>query len=181
MVKAAPARPCPGGERGPRRLGTRRQEVLAPGSAVPGGVRQEGGLTMTDTLRWGPEFLVNVAEIDEQHNRLFALINQFLASSRSRASKEAVGDLMRGLIDYTQFHFATEERLMQAHHYPRAAEHGGKHREFAKKVVQLYEQHTRGNPEVADEVVQFLKSWLVGHVLQEDKWLGSFLAGRGVC
>lgn len=135
---------------------------------------------MADTLRWGPEFLVNVAEIDEQHNRLFSLINRFNASSRSRASKEAVGDLMRGLIDYAQFHFATEERLMQAHAYPRAAEHTDKHRDFAKKVVHLYERHARGDPEVALEVVQFLKSWLVGHVLQEDKWLGSFLAGRGV-
>lgn len=64
------------------------------------------------TLVWSEKYSVNVAEIDAQHKQLLEHVNRLHAGVAAKIDKEDLRQLVLDLIEYTRFHFSTEERLM---------------------------------------------------------------------
>jgi hemerythrin len=131
-------------------------------------------------FQWKERYAVGIREIDEQHKELVSLLNELYEAMHAGKGREALGRILTGLMGYTRRHFATEERLMQAHHYPDYPRHKEKHEKMAAKVQALREEYETRQISSPVQISNFLKNWLIKHIQGTDKAFGDYLAERGV-
>ncbi len=129
---------------------------------------------------WDERFSVGVTEIDDQHKRLVALLNELYEAMYSGQGREALGHVLAGLVGYAGTHFAAEERLMRLHRYPEAAGHKDKHDKMAAHVTELRERFDAGAIASPVQISNFLKGWLSRHIMETDRRFGAFLNEKGV-
>lgn len=131
---------------------------------------------MTALFVWNDEYSVGIPEIDEQHRRLFDLINRLYDETMQGRSDEVLGTTLKELVDYTQTHFGFEEKLMQAAAYPAFREHQQEHIRLVKEVSDFIAKtpHKSRNV-IANELITFLFDWLTGHILETDKKYAPYL------
>jgi hemerythrin-like metal-binding protein len=136
---------------------------------------------LTTTFVWRDEYAVGVAQIDEQHRRLIEMIASFYEALATREkTQQALGDLLAGLLEYTRYHFSTEEGLMQRTSYPQLEAHKREHAGFVTKVSDMEERFVRGRLVLSLEATVFVREWLSRHILVVDKVLGRHLNAHGV-
>lgn len=116
-------------------------------------------------VEWSPAFATGVKEIDDQHRSLIGYINEL-----QTVSALAVGDLGRLLesaIDYTMYHFAFEEALMESQGYPLLDTHKKIHETFAHELRALKAQFLAGTMS-AEQLKELLATWLFDHISKAD-------------
>ena len=74
-------------------------------------------------LEWREEYSVGVALIDEQHRNLFRMINELIDVINAVPTTERIAPILKGLIEYKQKHFATEEGYFHQFNFEGAEEH----------------------------------------------------------
>lgn len=132
-------------------------------------------------FEWKESMSVGVSQFDEQHKKLVVMINDLFEAMHAGKASEVLGDvLLSGLIDYTQTHFANEERLMQLHSYPELAAHKQEHTRLTQKVMDLQAQHQAGKMALSIETSRFLREWLTQHIMHNDKKYGQFFNSKGI-
>jgi hemerythrin len=119
-------------------------------------------------MEWDDTLSVNVAEIDEQHKKLIGMINIFFESIKDE-KQGALGTLLNSLIDYTKYHFSTEEKYMVQFDYINTDLHIKEHQHFTEKVLGIKERFDNNKLILTLEVTSFLKDWIVDHVMKTDK------------
>jgi voltage-gated potassium channel len=122
--------------------------------------------SMIVELEWSDELSLGVAQIDDEHRKLFSYAKKFQEAALEGRGQEEVSKLLSLLVDYTETHFHAEEELMKAHKFPGLNEHHMKHQILTQKVIQL---HKSKNYIYEDSVWEFLNNWLRDHILIEDK------------
>lgn len=132
---------------------------------------------------WKPEFSTGVAIIDDQHRVLINMLNEATTKLTDRSPLEDFSTIVQGLLNYAGYHFGTEERLVSERGYDKemaeeAALHIAQHRDFAEKVVAVQAQIASGQRIPKADLVGFLRDWLVNHILNTDKKLGSFICSK---
>jgi hemerythrin len=130
-------------------------------------------------VKWSNDFSVNIAEVDDQHKKLVRMINELHEAMKLGKGREILDRILNNMVDYAKVHFATEERLMKQYSYPGYLNHKAEHDLFVKKVSEFYEEFQQGRISAID-VMNFLKDWLVKHILGSDKKYGPFLNSKGV-
>lgn len=120
-------------------------------------------------MPWSPALELGVPMIDEQHRVLVDLINALHAAiSDAAGTRSAIGDVLEGLLEYTHNHFIVEEVVFQKYGYPEAAKHLAEHSGFTGKMMDWLMRFEDGE-DVNQEVMGFLKDWLVHHICEEDR------------
>jgi len=135
-------------------------------------------LTVMSTFEWKDEYSVGYIAIDSQHRRLFELADKLHAAMAAGKAKDVLSRTLSDLINYTQAHFATEERLMQQHEYPDYPAHKQAHDKLTSQVVQFQKEFEAGRTTVSIQLIQFLKNWLVHHIGHTDKKIATYLAEK---
>ncbi len=130
-------------------------------------------------ISWGPSLELGIALIDEQHQRLIFLLNRLNDAMLAGHSKEVVHDVLEQLIDYTQYHFSTEEQLMKLNHYQAEDSHCLEHQRFIDDVQAFQRQCTAGQERISIDIMMFLRDWLARHILHTDKKLADTLQASG--
>ena len=125
-------------------------------------------------LAWSEAHAIGDPEIDEQHQQMFELYNQALHALQQNPGHLTPGMVLQALIDYTGYHFATEEAVMAASGYPHRHEHAREHRALLS-VISALVARVDAEPGMLADVVGLLRVWIQGHVLCTDKDLGAFL------
>lgn len=125
-----------------------------------------------DAFVWNDRFAVGHAAIDDQHRRLFDLINRvgdLLVTPGAVAANE-VDQVFAELTNYAHTHFAEEERLMREWNVAAAYidHHASQHASFTAQVSMLQGQYLRMSAP-ADVLHGFLVAWLAYHILAEDQ------------
>ncbi len=120
---------------------------------------------------------IGVAEIDEQHKQLMVLANRLNSAVKAGESAEIVSRLFDELVLYAQFHFSTEERLMQTYGYPAHHQHRTAHAQLVEEVGHLRERLNHGGELLA---LQTIKDWLLVHIDMDDRPLGLYLNQSGM-
>ena len=77
------------------------------------------------------------------------------------------------LVDYVRYHFAEEEKLMAEHNYSQTDRHAELHQVFVRKVAGFLKKLKTDGSISAQDLLSFLKSWLIDHILREDTKLRS--------
>jgi hemerythrin len=130
-------------------------------------------------MEWNDTYSVKVAEIDNQHKHLIALINKLFDAMSVGKGSEVMGSVLKDLIDYTVNHFAMEEKYMKSYNYPFSTEHKMEHDTLTKQVIDLQNEFSSGKSMISVKVMNFLKDWLNSHILKVDTKFGAFLNSVG--
>jgi hemerythrin len=128
-------------------------------------------------LNWNDNLSVGIREIDLQHQELIEIINQLELAVITYQQAKALGEVLPRLNAYVLFHFTTEEALMtpaisQVH----VEKHRLQHQEFTARVAAL-----RAQPLTTidlSEFVDYLKRWLVEHIMKTDRELGQQICAQ---
>ncbi len=126
-------------------------------------------------LQWSEKLSVGVIEMDRQHRKLVDLVNRLYDAMASGQGDDIKKDILTELVMYTKVHFAAEERLMRECGYPQFAAHQVLHEQLTGKVQQLYEKVQAGQMVPSVSLSNFLKDWLVNHILQQDRKYAQYL------
>lgn len=120
-------------------------------------------------MTWSDHLSVGVSELDAQHQKLVAMINQLHEAMTKGQGAEVLKPILGGLIQYTASHFATEERYMQRFNYPDYAKHKEEHDALTWKVKDLKERYEQGKTMLSVETMTFLTTWLTTHIQGTDR------------
>ncbi|MBF0343128.1 MAG: hemerythrin family protein [Nitrospirae bacterium] len=131
-------------------------------------------------IDWSSKIAVNVTEIDKQHKKLVDIVNELYSAMTGGKGAAVMGKVLTELIDYTKYHFATEEKMIVQYKYSDNNTHKSEHDKLTKQVLDLKKQFDEGKMVVTVEVMNFLKNWLGEHILNKDKLLAAFLNQKGI-
>jgi hemerythrin len=131
-------------------------------------------------ITWSDKLSVQVRQFDEEHKQLMNFINQLHDAMKTGQGKQVIGDVLKGLISYTQNHFAAEERLMKAQGYPPYESHKKEHNQLTMTVLDFQKGFAAGTMPLSQTVMTFLKDWLTSHIQGVDKEYGPFMNGKGI-
>ncbi len=118
--------------------------------------------------------------LDQEHEVLISCINMLEEAVSDEQDSGTIKEVLQGLIDYTKTHFFVEEELMRAYDFPNSAEHKKEHESFKKKIDMLATRFDQGAVQIEDKLLDFLKSWLIEHILKTDARLAGFLKEKGM-
>ena len=132
-------------------------------------------------IEWNDSLSVGVELIDDQHKMLIQRINDL---SKAIASGQGPSEFLKTLgfmMDYTVFHFSTEEKHMVELDYPDKNGHIQQHEEFKGMIQNLdsdfrEEGATQG---ISNSINTFLIDWLINHIKIVDSKFGEFLKEKG--
>ena len=131
-----------------------------------------------DLLIWSNHYSVSVDVIDEQHKKLMGLCNKLHRLIENKDADSKVQEVLSELVDYTLYHFQTEEELFSKVCYPHAKGHKAHHEKLVKEVSGVVERFNNGDTSIKETLMVFLTDWLKDHILKEDKAFGKFLSDQ---
>ena len=119
---------------------------------------------------WRGDYKTGQADIDAQHERLFALADQLVNAE----STDQLKVYYMALFKHTREHFGIEEVLMKASKYPGYKQHIALHDELLGKLVNLSQaiHENRWDEELLVEIAE----WFVEHIREVDSVLARYLA-----
>lgn len=125
---------------------------------------------------WSTSFETGISDIDEQHKRLVALLNEVATLYVGNAPAERIKGVLDELRDYTVYHFETEEGLWRSvmPEDPWTTSHEATHKAFVDRVKEIQSQWGLEPPTgLIDDTLAFLTRWLAHHILYEDRRMAS--------
>lgn len=129
-------------------------------------------------MEWNDRLVTGVKEADEQHKKLVSLVNDLYDAMKQGKGKEIIDKILDELVKYANYHFGTEETLMTKYGYPDLANHKREHENFKVKVKEFLDKKAKGEATLSIEIMNFLKEWLVKHIMGTDKKYGPFLVEK---
>ena len=140
---------------------------------------------MEDQLVWKEEFNIGIKIIDEEHQKLFKIINKLFAlGNEEQKGRRAIQEGIKYFKEHALNHFQDEEKYMELIAYDELETHRRLHRGFRDNSLPALEKELRREDYSPDSVEHFLAvcaGWLIGHTLTEDmaitgekmsKWVG---------
>ncbi|HEY0886451.1 MAG TPA: bacteriohemerythrin [Ramlibacter sp.] len=128
---------------------------------------------------WDAKYTLHIAEIDRQHQKLFALFNDLYDAMQDGHGNEVIDKVLTGVVDYTVYHFDAEEKLLRQYGYEEEAAHRAEHAKLAEQAKALVLRHRAGEAKVTMATLKFLCDWLNNHILGSDKKFAPLLIERG--
>ncbi len=128
---------------------------------------------MSEICLWKEQYRIGNKEIDEQHYQLFGKIEKLLVIARSgdiETKRKECFELIQFLIDYTKFHFESEEKIQKEMQYVGYTQHVWIHQEFIQTIQQYKEKLEQDfSPALLKSFAGTLLTWLSQHVCGCDR------------
>lgn len=131
-------------------------------------------------ILWNDSYSVGVTLIDTQHKKLIKIINELNDAMGSGKGKEILSKVLFELINYVNTHFKTEEEYMVKYSYDEYEQHRYEHEKLTDEVKRFYQDFNAGKVVLSIQIMNFLRNWLMDHILIKDKHLGKFLNEKGI-
>lgn len=131
-------------------------------------------------ITWNDSYSVQVKQFDEQHKKLIDMVNELHESMKVGKGKETLEKILKGLVQYTEMHFSSEERMMKQLNYPEYEKHKKEHNQLVLQVMDIQKKYHDGTAVLTQAVMNFLKDWLRNHIQGEDKGYGPFFNSKGM-
>ncbi len=133
---------------------------------------------MSARITWKTDFEIGVPAIDDQHKRLFAMLDALHRPD----DQVKLNDLLLSLGRYIEEHFAFEENLMRKHAYPRITEHLVQHHELIARYRAMTSGVDDQDPQAVGRTRMVVYAWFTRHILGDrmDKDLGQHLKRIGL-
>ena len=130
------------------------------------------------SLQWRPDLSVGIDFIDTDHEKLVELLIELSGLLRPGETQAAALEKLDEIIDFTRQHFHLEERLMAESDYEQFDQHKQTHEILLREIVNRRQRLAAGENDARHDIMEFLEHWLVDHIVESDKHLGTHLKGR---
>ena len=126
-------------------------------------------------LDWSLSLSVDVPEMDEQHKKLFRLVNDLNEAMKQGRTREEMVRVFDELARYTQTHFASEERFLASIGYPQLTQHKKEHAELMGQVAAFKADYDAGKAMISIKLLGFLRDWVCTHIQKSDSQYGAWV------
>lgn len=127
---------------------------------------------MSNQLVWKDEFNIGIKIIDDEHQRLFQIINRlFTLIGEGTKNRWACQEGIKYFKTHALKHFEDEEKYMELVGYEELEMHKRLHRDFRENSLPALERELSREDYSPSSVEHFLAvcaGWLIGHTLTED-------------
>jgi len=127
-------------------------------------------------ITWDHSIALNISEIDNQHKQLVMIINEMFDAMKDARGFDVIDDILKRLVDYTEYHFLTEEKYFDQFRYSESEPHKEEHRYLVDRVNEFKKAFDKGQIKCdgSDSVItvdlwKLLKHWLINHIQISDK------------
>jgi hemerythrin-like metal-binding protein len=131
-------------------------------------------------ILWRESMSIDGGVIDQDHQTLISIINEFAGLPPVAGSAEALRGTLVKLDAYAKGHFAREEALQRSIDYPHRDGHHQEHARLISELGRLSEQLAEVREgelgEVQGHMATFLHHWLIDHVVKSDLHMKPFAA-----
>ena len=127
-------------------------------------------------VNWKDDYSVGHVSIDQDHRKLFQLINDFHYAYATSRDRREVGLMLTTLIRYAEEHFTREEAIMAEVGYPELAVQQEQHVKLVEAIFALQSELDSRSIRLEKDLIKFLSHWLLDHIVDHDRKLGTFLA-----
>ena len=128
---------------------------------------------MEPQFEWRDEFNIGVETVDQEHRRLFKIINKLFAFREDeKDSQWTCQEGIKYFKSHAVNHFNDEEAYMESIGYEGLEQHRRIHQSFREDTLPALEQELERTGYAPDSVDHFLgvcTGWLIGHTLTEDQ------------
>ena len=131
-------------------------------------------------VTWSDTYATHIPSVDRQHQALVELISRLQRAMLGARTKEELPGLLEKLIEYTKFHFAWEEKLLEEQGYPDLAKQRAEHAILTEQVLELQRKWDANRLTVGAPVMVFLRHWLTDHIVGSDHLYAALLKKNGV-
>jgi hemerythrin len=123
----------------------------------------------TANLRWSSAMSVGVPALDSDHRCLVRIISLLRGVEDGEETRTMIDTVLDTLTAYAWFHFAREERVIEAFAFPHVEVHQDEHRHFARFMDTLRRRYAgRAEPGLANYLFEELADWIRHHILIQD-------------
>ena len=113
-------------------------------------------------LEWSSEYSVGVKKFDDQHKRMFDIINHFYALMTVDREHDKIQNTLQELKDYANYHLADEEKYFEKFNYPKKEEHKKIHDEYRKKINEfIKERDNKDGRLMSFDIIDYLLNFLI--------------------
>ncbi|OGF25490.1 hypothetical protein A2331_01320 [Candidatus Falkowbacteria bacterium RIFOXYB2_FULL_34_18] len=132
-------------------------------------------------LEWSSEYSVGVKKFDDQHKRMFDIINHFYALMTVDREHDKIQNTLQELKDYANYHLADEEKYFEKFNYPKKEEHKKIHDEYRKKINEfIKERDNKDGRLMSFDIIDYLEDWWIGHIMGMDKEYVDFFKDKKI-
>lgn len=131
-------------------------------------------------IKWNNIYSLGTEKIDIQHKKLIDIINKLFNAFSEGNADTIISEILNELTDYTQYHFKTEEEIFEKYNYPEKENHKNSHEEFVQKVTHWKTENSENDTNLPYELMEYLKKWLLEHILKEDKNYSKYFADKKI-
>lgn len=117
-------------------------------------------------IKWNDVFTTKNDSIDDQHKKLFEMINDFEKMVREGQAEKGAAEALEFLGKYVQYHFSFEEKLMDEKQCPSAEENKESHAKFLNVYAEFQQRFEKDgyNDAWALELLKTIQDWLIHHI-----------------
>ncbi len=121
-------------------------------------------------FNWYDRYSVGVSSMDEHHRKIFDIANRLYDAMKAGKSKELTDGFVKELIEYTEYHFTEEEKLMEKINYDDLPLQRRAHTIFISQLKGFQERIEKGETLLLPiELSQIVVDWLLDHIAKMDK------------
>ena len=120
-------------------------------------------------IEWDDKYSVGLSIIDEEHKKLIGILNKAIYAKQHNANSKELREVLKEITDYALKHFKTEETYMIDFNYTGYQDHRKEHRDFFTETIAYHDKLIEGDCQIANEIIEYLKWWLVNHIRVTDK------------
>ncbi len=131
-----------------------------------------------ERIEWDGSVQLGHPQVDAEHRQIVEMYNK-LIDDRTAGVEVDLGESLIFLANYVKTHFDSEEGLMTAAGYPAHGNHHKAHEALLKDVENRVQSFLAGEDADVDELVGFLRSWLINHIQGHDAQFVAWLKEQG--
>ena len=130
---------------------------------------------------WKNEYSVGVTRFDNHHKKLFDIANKLHEMMKQGRGGDVIEPVLRELVDYTHYHLAQEEKIMETIGYSDIINHKRAHRIFTEQLNETMLEVDKGRTIfVVIKIAKMVIDWLIEHIYRIDKKYTSEMNSAGV-
>lgn len=127
-----------------------------------------------------PKYHTGINEIDREHEKLFAIINdiyKLVEEDYSDENYDKALELLDRLAEYTQSHFNHEEEIMEQNHFPELDFQRSAHASFIDRLSDRDMGERMEDPRAfLESLLDFLYAWLGNHIMKHDIKIAQYVS-----
>ena len=129
-------------------------------------------------IQWSDGMMIGHPSLDADHNAIIDKINDFEALIKCSTERNFLSQKYGEIVECLSDHFLREEQIMSAAKYLGTQNHASAHGELFSKLSDMTLLIENEHPDIESVILEFLHTWLFGHVMALDKAFVEFLASH---